>query len=107
MSARRAALVSDNDGGTWIFENKNLLGVIVLVKRDRLSGCQCLGKYEEIFGVAELTIDLDRERYAAEWPRAVHEVITLILLQDEWNRSSACLFCVVGSFVDGLSSAGG
>jgi hypothetical protein len=38
MGTRWPALLSNNDSGAWIFENKNLLGVIVHVKRDSLSG---------------------------------------------------------------------
>ena len=39
--------------------NRNLFSIVMLVKRNRLVGCQGLGKHKEIFGFPELTINLN------------------------------------------------
>ena len=92
MGTRFATLVSDNDAGTRIFKQENLFSIVMLVKRDRLIGRQGLGKYKEIFGLAELAIDLNCERNASERARPVYQPIAVIFLEDQWGGRLQCLF---------------
>jgi len=72
MSTRCPTPVPNNDARAGLFKQENLFSIVMLVKRDRLFGLQGLGEDEEIFGPAELFIDLDRKRNASERAGAVH-----------------------------------
>src|SRR4029077_8728632 len=102
MGARFAALVSDYGAGTGIFKQKNLFGVVMFVKRNRLVRCQGLGKHKEVFRLTELAIDLNRERNASERARAVYQRVSVAFLQNQgdgrlksWTVRNALLSVLV------------
>jgi len=92
MGARFPSLVPDNDAGTGVFKQENLFSIVMLVKRNRLVGCQGLGKHKEIFGFPELTINLNCERNPSERTCAVYQVITLLLLAGLSEQGTRVLF---------------
>jgi len=97
MGARFPSLVPDNDAGTGVFKQENLFSIVMLVKRNRLVGCQGLGKHKEIFGFPELTINLNCERNPSERTCAVYQVITLLLLAGLSEQGTRVLFLLPSS----------